>query len=78
MQAPQPLPMSLQQFGHQQPTLPRERLVDPVSRAGMYSEPPMDPIHSCFAEATQLRNFINSWSRPGSHSLENIRKIANS
>jgi hypothetical protein len=55
-----------------------ERLVDSVSRAGVYSGPPMDPIHSCFAEATQLRNFINSWSRPGSHSLENIRKIANS
>lgn len=30
MHAPQPLPMSLQHFAHQQPTLPRERLVDPA------------------------------------------------
>lgn len=30
MPAPQPLPMSLQQFVHQQPTLPSERLVDPA------------------------------------------------
>ena len=30
MQAPQPLPMSLQQFVHQQPTLLSEHLVDPT------------------------------------------------
>jgi hypothetical protein len=30
MQAPQPLPMSLQHFVHQQVTLPSERLVDPA------------------------------------------------
>ena len=34
MQAPQPLPMSLQQFVHQQPTLLSEHLVDPTERIG--------------------------------------------
>ena len=37
-----------------------ERLVHFVSRAGVHSCPPMkDPVHGCFAAATQLRNFIN-------------------
>ena len=37
-----------------------ERLVHSVSRAGVYSCPPMKhPVHGCFAAATQLCNLIN-------------------
>jgi hypothetical protein len=37
-----------------------KRLVHFVSHARMYSRPSMqDPVHGCFAAATQLRNFIN-------------------
>jgi hypothetical protein len=37
-----------------------ERLVHFVSCTGVYPSPPMkDPVDSCLAKGTQLRDFIN-------------------